>query len=116
VFSDDERAREWIADIIDYADRIAAYLDGRTFEQFAAETMVRDAVERCLLSITEAAVRLGEARMAAIAPAVPIHALRGLGNILRHDYRGIDARLVWDTATADVPALRDACTSALARD
>jgi uncharacterized protein with HEPN domain len=64
MFSDEERAREWVLDIIDYADRIARYLAGLTFEQFEARTLWQDAVERCLLNISEAAVWLGEARFA----------------------------------------------------
>jgi uncharacterized protein with HEPN domain len=113
MFSDEDRAREWVLDIIEYADRIASYLEGRSFEQFEAETLLRDAVERCLLNISEAAVRLGEERFAAVAPDLPLHTLRGFGNVLRHEYKTVNARIVWDTATKDVPTLRDACVRAV---
>lgn len=75
--------------------------------------MVRQAVERCLLNISEAAVRLGEARFAAVAPDLPLHQLRGFGNVLRHEYERVNSRIVWDTAIVDVPALRAACAAAV---
>ncbi len=39
-----------------------------SFDMFAADQMVIDAVERCLLKITEAAVQLGEETMASWRP------------------------------------------------
>lgn len=115
-FSDAERAREWLFDIVEYADRIAAYIDGRSFEEFCLDAMLRDAVYHCVLIITEAAVRLGPERMSAIDPQVQVHELRGMGNVLRHDYRRINAALMWNTVTQDVPALRTACAAALAEE
>ncbi len=113
MFSDSDRAREWVLDIIEYADRIATYLEGYTVERFSDDRLVQDAVERCLLNISEAAVRLGEARFAAVAPDLPLHRLRGFGNLLRHEYRRVNASIVWDTATVDLPELRAACAEAV---
>jgi len=114
-FSDEDRAREWLLDIVEYAERIEGYLHERSLDEFKSETMIRDAVERCILVITEAAVRLGSERMAKLAPDVPLHALRAMGNILRHGYDRTNARLTWETATRDIPALRAACVEALER-
>jgi uncharacterized protein with HEPN domain len=113
VFSDDERARGWIEDIVENADRIAEYIAGIDAEAFAADAKTRDAVERCIERISEAAVRLGPERLAQIAPETPLHEVRGLGNVLRHEYQRVNARLIWDTAASDVPALRESCVKAL---
>jgi len=115
VFSDDERARGWIEDIVENSDRIAEYVGGLSLDAFAADAKTRDAVERCIERITEAAVRLGPDRLALIAPETPLHEVRGLGNVLRHEYQRVNARLIWETATADVPTLREACVRALER-
>lgn len=80
MFSDDERVREWLGDIIDNSDRVASYLGDMTFEQFKRETMVRDAVERCIERITEASIRIGRERMERIVPELALHQVRGLGN------------------------------------
>lgn len=114
MFSDEDRAREWIADIIAECDRVAGYVAGMAFEQFAANGLVRDAVERCLLRIAEAATRLGPERLARIGPEAPLHALRGLGNKLRHEYERVNAEIVWRTVENDLPMLRRRCAAALA--
>jgi uncharacterized protein with HEPN domain len=115
VSSDDERALDWLADLVENANRIHRYLGGMTFEQFAGNLRVRDAVERCIERIAGAAVRLGPIRLAAIAPSPALHELRGLGNLLRHAYDRIDPKLIWDTATFDVPELSAASSDELRR-
>lgn len=111
--SDAGREAEWLGDIIENSDRVAAYLGDMTFEQFRRETMVRDAVERCLQRITEAAIRIGRERWERIAPDLALHEVRGLGNLLRHRYEHVNPLTIWETATYDLPALRAACAVAL---
>lgn len=53
--------------------------------------------------------------MAEVAPSIPFHILRGFGNVLRHDYDGIDDQLVFDTISQDLPGLKNACQSYLRR-
>jgi len=112
-FSEEERAREWMFDIVEYSDRVVGYVEGRSVEDFDTDTMLYDAVERCVAIITEAVIRLGPERLATIAPAVPFHAVKSLGNLLRHGYRRVDPALIWKTVTEDVPALRSACAAAV---
>jgi uncharacterized protein with HEPN domain len=108
-----ERQRLRLEHIVENAQRIAGYVDGLTFEEFARHPMIIDAVERCLGRITEAAIRAGDAVMESVAPEVPPHIYRGFGNALRHDYDQIDFRTIWLTATKDVPLLSEACRQAL---
>jgi uncharacterized protein with HEPN domain len=100
-------------DIIEYADRIAGYVEGRELDDFETDAMLYDAVERCVAVITEAVIRLGPERLPAIAPDVPFHAVKSLGNLLRHAYRRIDPAVIWKTVKEDVPALSEACRHAL---
>lgn len=76
---------------------------------FAADQMRVDAVERCLERIAEAMVKIGEARMREIAPDTPLPAVRGLGNVLRHEYDRVDTRLVYALVVDRLPGLRAAC-------
>ena len=48
-----------LTDIIENAERIAQYVSGANEAAFAGNGLVRDAVERCLERICEAAHRLG---------------------------------------------------------
>jgi uncharacterized protein with HEPN domain len=114
MFSDDERVREWLGDIIENSDRVGGYLKDVTFQQFQRETLVRDAVERCIERIIEASIRMGRERMAKIAPELALHEVRGLGNLLRHRYEEVKPLTIWETATEDLPMLRAACAKALA--
>jgi uncharacterized protein with HEPN domain len=103
-----------LQDIIDNIDAIEDYISGVSISAFENDRRTMDAVERCLQRITEAAIRIGEARMTEIAPTVPFHGVRGLGNALRHEYHRIDARSIFRLLCDELPVLRAACLSALA--
>jgi uncharacterized protein with HEPN domain len=75
-------------------DRQAFERDGKT----------RDAVERCLERICEAAHRLG-GRAAQLMPNQPWSDIRGMGNRLRHAYDRLDLDIVWNTAGDLLPLL-----------
>ena len=114
MYSDERRLRDWIGDIVDNVDRIQTYTKGISLEALSANEMARDACERCLERIAEAAVRIGPERLARIAPETVLHQLRGFANRLRHEYDRIDGRLLWDVIERDLPPLRAACAAALA--
>ena len=63
-----ERERSWFADILASVEAINSYISGMSLEQLASDARTRDAVERRLLIISEAAVRLGN-RTPGYAPA-----------------------------------------------
>ena len=108
-----EREALRLQDIVDNIDRIESYLEGFDFAAFVADPKTIDAVERCLQRITEAAIKIGPERMAAISPRTPVDAVRGLGNKLRHDYDRLDLPTIWRTARESLPELRDDCLRAL---
>lgn len=111
--SSDARERDWLETIVENCERIDGYLGDRTEQDFAESGLIRDAVERCLERIAEAAVRLGPERLKAIAPDLALHELRGLGNILRHEYDRVDPRIIWNTARYDLPPFKAACLAEL---
>ena len=80
---------------------------------FSSDPKTIDAVERCLQRITEAVIKIGGERMAQISPCTPVEAVRGLGNMLRHDYDGIDIATIYQTIRVSLPELRADCVNAL---
>ncbi len=110
-----DRDAERLGHIIDNIDRIDDHLNRLTFAQFTDDLKTIDAVERCLQRITEAAIRIGAERMSEIAPDVPFHEVRGLGNALRHEYEKLDLTTLWNTVSDDLPSLRAACVVALSK-
>jgi uncharacterized protein with HEPN domain len=111
VSTDREALR--LQDIIDNIDRITGYVVGLEQRAFEADGRTVDAVERCLQRITEAVIKIGPERMAAISPQTPVDAVRGLGNMLRHDYDQIDLGTIWRTIHDSLPKLRADCLKAL---
>ena len=82
------------------------------FEAYRSNATAVAAVERKLLTINEAAVRLGEEGPAR-CPGIPWNKIRGMGNHLRHAYERVDLESVWHTVTDDLPILKVAVLGAL---
>jgi uncharacterized protein with HEPN domain len=92
-------------DILENLERIQSYVAGLDREAFRGDTLRRDAVERCLERVCEAAFRLGD-KAPALAPNQPWGDIRGLGNRLRHAYDRIDLEILWNTIRDRLPSLR----------
>jgi len=92
---------------------IGEFARGMDFETFREDPKTVAAVERKLLLVSEAAVRLGE-DAERLCPGLPWHNIRGIGNWLRHQYDRVDVETVWNTVIDDLPALRAGVLRALA--
>ena len=101
-----------LADILENLERIEGYVAGLDREAFGDDTLRRDAVERCLERICEAAFRLGE-KAAELAPSQPWGDIRGMGNRLRHAYDRIDLDIFWNTVRDRLPGLKADAEQAL---
>jgi uncharacterized protein with HEPN domain len=102
-----------LRDILDGIDMIVQFVSGMDFEAFRSDPKTVAAVERKLLLISEAAIRLGE-DAERLCPGLPWHDIRGLGNWLRHRYDRVDVETVWNTVIDDLPRLRSGVLRALA--
>jgi len=101
-------------DILENIRLIQSYVAGMDRTAFEADSRTRDAVERCLERISEAATKLGPtAEMLAPGPLWPD--VRGLGNVLRHAYDKIDSAKIWKIISTDIPAMSAAAEAALQR-
>ena len=99
-----DRQKGLLHDILDSALRIREYLAGVNLEAFLVDPQRQDAVLRRLEIIGEAAGGLSpETR--ALFPNLPFQGMRGMRNIIAHDYGEVDLDLVWKTATRDLPTL-----------
>jgi uncharacterized protein with HEPN domain len=81
---------------------------------FDADPRTRDAVERCLERVSEAATKLGDAADE-LAPGPPWKSVRALGNVLRHAYDHVDPARIWEIVTQDLPQMRTAVEAGLER-
>ena len=100
-------ARQRLQDIVDGIARIEQFTQGKSFEEFAADAMLRDAVERNVERISEASRHLpGE--LTAGHPDIPWRAVADIGNILRHAYDDVDDGQTWQVVARDLAPLKSA--------
>ena len=73
------------------------------------------AVTRCIEIISEASRRLPD-EIKTRHPSIAWKNMAGAGNVYRHDYEDVAAKLVWDTVQLALPPLRDVIAQELARN
>lgn len=89
----------------DEIESLSKELAGLTFDTYQASYGLRRITERAIQIISEAARALPE-ELRARHPQAPWADIMAIGNPLRHEYHRIDDRVLWQTATIDLPELR----------
>ena len=100
----DERQAGLLRDMLDSARLIQGYMANTSREAFFADTEKQDAVLRRFEIIGQAASRLAPETQA-LFPQLPFRSMRGMRNIIAHDYGEVDLALVWQTVSADLGVL-----------
>lgn len=110
-------SREWslrVEDILEAIAKIKRYTAGMTFESFKADAKTADAVIRNLEVIGEAARNIPD-EVCQRFPEIPWDKMRGIRNILAHEYFGVSLPIIWQTIKADLPPLVPLLRDILAR-
>jgi uncharacterized protein with HEPN domain len=111
----DDKQRGLLLDIVDSARMIRRYLAGVDQDAFLANPEKQDAVLRRLEIIGEAASRLDDATRSRF-PGLPFRSMKGMRNIIAHDYGDVDIGLVWKTASTDIGHIIDTLEPAVSPD
>jgi uncharacterized protein with HEPN domain len=110
-----EDAKSHLRDILQSILFIEQFVSGMDLDAYAEDYKTQAAVERKMLVISEAAIRLkGDAEV--LCPSVPWRDIRGAGNWLRHQYDNVDLETIWNTVQDGLPPLKAAVEKALAAD
>ncbi len=99
-------AKERLRDILEAIAAVDRYLD-RGKAAFEQDELLQGWFVRNFQIIGEAARALPD-EIRVLAPEVPWPQVIGMRNVLVHGYFEIDAEIVWEAATRDLPALRPA--------
>jgi uncharacterized protein with HEPN domain len=91
-----------LRDILESARLIGTYVKDTGESDFRADRQKQDAVIRRIEIIGEATAHLSEATRQSI-PELPFRKMRGMRNLVAHDYANVDLKIVWDAATVHVP-------------
>lgn len=99
--------REWyfrVQDMLECIDKIQSYTDGMDFQAFSESGITIDAVLRNIEIIGEAANHI-PTEITVQAPLIPWVVIRGMRNVLAHEYFGADIVTIWDTVTINIPTI-----------
>jgi len=100
--------RDWkfrLDDIIEALDRIFDYVQGMDYDSWRKDRKTIDAVVRNLEIIGEAAANVPE-NIQEQFTEVPWYQMRGMRNVLIHEYFGLDDEVIWKTIQDDLPFLK----------
>ncbi len=101
--------RNWkfrLEDIIASLDLISEYVTGVDYSTWITDRKTIDAVIRNLEIIGEAASHIPD-DIQEQHPKVPWSQMKGIRNILIHEYFGVDVDILWQTIQEDLPMVRD---------
>jgi len=94
-------------DILEAIDRIEEITHGKSLADFEASWQLRWLVQRAIEIISEAS-RAIPYELADTQPDIPWRKVRGIGNVLRHDYEGLSDRILWNVVLDELPRLKKA--------
>jgi len=99
------RDEAYVRHMLDAIDRVAEAVSRTTLSDFEKDWVIQDAIIRELQIVGEAAGRITR-ELTTSRPEIPWAEITGLRHKLVHDYFVVDLRIVWQTATEDVPLVR----------
>jgi uncharacterized protein with HEPN domain len=104
-----------LTDILDAIGHIRSEMAGVTIDAFEGDWRKRWLVERGVEIISEASRRLTD-ELKLRHPEIPWAKVAGIGNVLRHEYEGISAPVMWKLVQDDLAPLERVCREELARE
>jgi uncharacterized protein with HEPN domain len=110
--SNDTDQHRWVMDILRHITMAEEFAGVMDFNAFSDDTLRVYAVTRCLEIISEASRRLPD-DLKARHPHISWRQMAAAGNVYRHEYEDVLARLVWQTLTDHLPPLRAAIEAEL---
>ena len=104
--------RHFVNDIKEATSVIVTAVEGKTLEDYKSDIILRLALERAVEIISEASRHIPE-HLKATRPEVPWSRVRGIGNVLRHEYHGLPDKIIWGVIQDEIPRLRVAIDAML---
>lgn len=102
----------YLRDLLEASERIQEYTKNMSLSDFERSNITIDAVVRNLEVIGEAAGKLSP-EIKARSPEIEWPKIVALGNILAHEYFGVNTKIVWDVVQNKLRPICDACRKLL---
>lgn len=97
--------RKYLWDALAAADLLSRFREGRSFEDYRADALLRSAVERQFEVIGEALNQLSKLDPDLAAAIPDLRRIVAFRNVLIHGYATVDDTLVWQALTERLPPL-----------
>jgi uncharacterized protein with HEPN domain len=101
-----------LTDIVEAAERIRGLTDKSSLAEFESDWQMKWVVERGLEIISEAS-RYLPPELKTRHSQIPWRNVADIGNVLRHNYQGISAPVIWKLIKSDLMVLESACREEL---
>jgi uncharacterized protein with HEPN domain len=103
-----ERVDDYLGHIAEAITRATDYIRRMNIEEFEKNPLVQDAVVRNIEIIGEAVSHITRTAPGFTDqhPEVPWAQMRAMRNVVIHQYFSVDLKILWTTATEDLPRLK----------
>lgn len=105
--------RQRLQDMLEAIEAVQRYIEGRRYEDYLTDDLLRAGVERRIEVISEATRRLPAALLDG-HPDIPWQKIRAVGNILRHEYDRVFDDVTWNFAKYHLGPLKTAVEAMIA--
>ncbi len=104
-----------IARIRDYCEEIRKTIDryGNDFDIFDTDADYQRSISFSILQIGELSGGLSQTYRETTANRIQWGPIKGMRNMVAHSYGSMSRSIIWETATVDVPVLRQFCEEQL---
>ena len=104
-----------IAHIRDYCVEIEKTIDryGKLFDTFNQDADYQRSISFSIMQIGELSSKLSPEFRSATANRIQWGPVKGMRNLVAHDYANMSQDIIWETATTDIPILKAFCDEQL---
>lgn len=97
--------------IVDYCEDIQDSLEliARSYDRFIIDKQAQYSIAFSILQIGEIVGKLSDELKTSTKESVDWTAVKGMQNIIVHNYGEVRLDVVWNTATDDIPSLKAFC-------
>ena len=99
------QVRHVLHDILEAIERVEEITRGKTLDEFEQSWQLRWLVQRAIEIISEAS-RAIPAELTDTRPEIPWPRVRGIGDVLRHEYQGLSDPIIWRVVVDELPRLK----------
>lgn len=110
----DERTATALGDFLTFAEEVETVIVAEGREAFFASRVRQLAAEALLQKLGQSANRLGR-DFRDEHPEIPWRAIRGMRNVVAHEYHLVDYDILWRTMEVSLPPVADQIRRILAR-